>query len=64
MEGEDTGIPDMCYSEHSGIGAAWIQPEEKSCNGDGKDKRNGYKDNKTCFKLNKTSQRKNPARKQ
>lgn len=30
---KDTGIPDMCYSEHSGIGEIWIQPEGRSCYG-------------------------------
>ncbi|MBI3814232.1 MAG: hypothetical protein HY279_07195 [Nitrospinae bacterium] len=51
MAGKDTGIPDMCHPEHSGIGETWIQPEERSCYGNGKGKRKGYKGNKPCFKL-------------
>ena len=51
MEGKNSGIPDMHHTEHSGIGEAWIQSEERSCNGYGTDKRKGYKGNKPGFKL-------------
>jgi len=51
MEGKDSGIPDMCHSEHSGISEIWIQTEERPCYGDRKDKRKGYNGNKPGFKL-------------